>query len=65
MLIKYFYFLTFLTDKSKGNNENTEKVFVQVVDVNDNIPKPLNESRVLTLCQNNHNKSQVNFNENF
>ena len=42
-----------------------EKVFVQVVDVNDNIPKPLNESRVLTLCQNNRNKSQVNFNENF
>jgi len=48
-----------LKDESNGNNENTEIVFVQVLDVNDNVPKPLNESRVLTLCQNNHNASQV------
>ena len=48
-----------LTDKSKGNNKSTEKVFVQVLDVNDNVPVPLNESRILTLCQNNHNASQV------
>ena len=61
----FIYFNIFVTDKSKGNNENMEKVFVQVIDVNDNIPKPLNESRVLTLCQNNHNKSQVNFNKIF
>ena len=55
-----FYIKRFnFTDKSKGNNKSTEKVFVQVLDVNDNVPVPLNESRILTLCQNNHNTSQV------